>query len=210
MLKPLPVQFDRANALFGFVVLVTVFVVYNLTKAPTLSFWDCGEFIAAASTMGVPHPPGSPLFILIGRLFSVIPMTADIAVRVNLLSAISNSFTALFVYLTLVRLLKLWFDRDRSNYSRFLTYAGSVSGAFMAAFGLTQWTNSVEAEVYGLMMVMLSACVWLTMIYYENQGRPLAEKIMILIVFIAVLGIGVHLSVFLILPVASLPSATLL
>lgn len=204
MLNPLPEQFDRANALFGFLVLAGVFVVYNLTKAPTLSFWDCGEFIAAASSMGIPHPPGSPLFIMIGRLFSIIPMSDDIAIRINLVSAISNSFTALFIYLTLARLLKLWFERDRSSYTKLLIYGGSVSGALMAAFGLTQWTNSVEAEVYGLMMVMLSAAVWLAMIYYENQGRPSAERIMILIVFIAFLGIGVHLSVFLILPIASL------
>jgi hypothetical protein len=73
-------RFDITNALVALGVLAVTLIVYLLTKAPTLSFWDCGEFIAAAYTLGVPHPPGSPLYIIVARIFSIIPLFADIAV----------------------------------------------------------------------------------------------------------------------------------
>ena len=197
-------QFDRVNAFVALGVLGVTLIVYTLTKAPTLSFWDCGEFIAASYILGIPHPPGYPLYTLLGRVFSIIPLFTDIATRVNFLSSLSNAFTALFGYLAAVRILRLWFGNDRSAYTRFLVYAGSASGAFFLAFGLTQWNNSVEAEVYGLTMLLFMAILWLGLIYYEHRGTLTANRILVLIVYLATLGIGVHLTVFMIFPVIGL------
>lgn len=195
---------DRTNALVAAFVWLGVTVVYLLTKAATMSFWDCGEFIAVSAILGIPHPPGTPLYILIGHLFAVYAPLADISARVNLLSALSSSTAALFAYLSAVRILRQWLDSSGDSLSRFLMYAGGACGAGLFAFGFTQWSNSIEAEVYGLSMLMMMVVFWLTMVYVEHWGTARADRVMMLIVYIATLGIGVHMATFLILPIASL------
>ena len=195
---------DRTNALVALAVSLAVLVVYVLTKAPTVSLWDCGEFIACSYILGIPHPPGTPLYILIGRLFGILPLAADAAARVNALSVVSSTFTAFFAYLTAVRILRLSFGASRSAYTRFLIYGGGACGTLFLAWSITNWNNSVEAEVYGLSMMMLMAMLWLTTILVEKRGEASAEKIMLLIVYLAFLGIGVHMATFLMAPAAAL------
>ncbi len=197
-------KIDIPHALVALGVCLTAFVVYTLTKAPTLSFWDCGEFIATSYILGIPHPPGSPLYILVGRIFSVLPLSSDIAVRVNYLSVFSSSFTALFGYLVATRILRAWFGSDRSRLTRGLIYAGGASGALFLAFGLTNWINSVEAEVYGLAMMLIAAMLWLTLVYAEKQGSSGTQRIMLLVVYLGFLGIGVHMTTFVMVPIAAL------
>jgi len=99
--------FDRTNAWLAIGVLLVSFVFYALTVMHSFSFWDCGEFVACAYTLGIPHPPGTPLFVLIGRIFSMIPFVEDISYRINYLSVISSAFTAMFSYLLIVRVVGL-------------------------------------------------------------------------------------------------------
>jgi len=204
MTKNLREKVDPVNAVVAFGVWLTAAVVYLLTLAPTVSFWDCGEFIAACSLLGIPHPPGTPLYVLLGRIFSIIPWSSDIGVRVNMLSAVPSTFTAMFGYLVVVRILRACFTSDNSPLTRFLIYAGGVGGAFFLAFGLTNWNNSVETEVYGLSMMMIMAVIWLTLIYTENKGTARGERLMLLITFIGFVGIGVHMTTFLVIPVVAL------
>ncbi|UCD63346.1 MAG: DUF2723 domain-containing protein [Candidatus Zixiibacteriota bacterium] len=197
-------RIDPVNAFIAFGVWLFVLVVYTLTKAPTLSFWDCGEFIAASYIMGIPHPPGSPLYVLLGRLFSVIPMSSDIAVRVNMLSAVTSSLAALFGYLALVRILRAWCGGNATGLSRVLMYGGGVAGTLFLAFGLTNWNNSVETEVYGLSMMMFMAVFWLALVYWDHAGTAFGERVMLLVFFIAYIGIGVHMTTFLVVPPVAL------
>ncbi len=197
-------EFDQTNALIGAFVWIAAMVVYWMTKHVTLSFWDCGEFITAAYTLSIPHPPGSPLYVMIGRIFSLIPVVSDIGVRLNFLSGFCSAFTALFCYLTGVRILRHWFDETASAFTRLLIYGGAAAGALFAAFSLTNWTNSIEAEVYGMAMMISSGALWLTFVYKDLRGSLTAERIMLLIVFVSFLGIGVHMVTFLVLPVAAL------
>ena len=92
-------DYIRTNRLLAFFTLVISFIVYYDTMAPSVSYWDCGEFIAVAYTLGVPHPPGSPLFLLLGRIASMLPISEDIAFRVNILSPLSSAFAVFFLYL---------------------------------------------------------------------------------------------------------------
>ena len=197
-------KIDLPHVLVGFGVWLTALLVYILTKAPTLSFWDCGEFIAASYVLGIPHPPGSPVYVLIGRIFSLLPLSADIAVRVNYLSVVSSSFTALFGYLAVTRILRAWFGADRSPLSRAIIYAGGASGALFLAFSLTNWNNSVEAEVYGLAMMLMTALLWLAVVYADKKESSTGLRVMLLIVYLGFLGIGIHMTTFLLISIAAL------
>ncbi len=98
----------KVNRLIAGFIFLFSFLLYLMTMAPTTSFWDCGEFIATAYIMGVPHPPGSPLFLLVGRLFSLLPLFGDIGARVNLISPITSALAVMLLYLVTVRLVVMW------------------------------------------------------------------------------------------------------
>jgi tetratricopeptide (TPR) repeat protein len=197
-------KFDKPNAMIAAGVWLMAFVVYYLTNAATLSFWDCGEFLAAGYALGIPHPPGTPLYVMMARVFSLLPIDSDLAVRMNLLSVVSSSFTAMFGYLCAVRMLRAWFGDEVDRFGRFLIYAGSVCGAAFVAFSHTNWINSTEAEVYGLAMAISLAMLWLTLTYIEHRGSPRAGCLVAMIVYLGFLGIAVHMTVFLMLPVLAL------
>ncbi len=198
-------EFDKTNAIIAVGVALVSFIVYSLTVQRSIPFWDCGEFIACSYILGIPHPPGTPLFILLGRIFSIIPFVDDISYRVNYISVIASSFTALFSYLLTVRLVRYFFPKDKdSGINRFIAYVGGIAGAFFVAFGQTNWSNSVEAEVYGIALALSVMLVWLTLRYFEERGTMAAARTMILFFYLAMLGIGIHMTVFLIVPVCSL------
>lgn len=198
-------EFDRTNAILAGFVFLGTFIVYSLTVQRSFSFWDCGEFIACAVTMGIPHPPGTPLLIMISRIFSMVPFVEDVSHRINYLSVVSSSITALFSYLIAVRLIRTFFDQDwRSSLNRLITYAGGIAAGFFVAFSATNWANSVEAEAYGLALALSTGIFWITLLYHESRHEPGSEKLMILAMYLAVLGIGVHMTVFLVVPVCAI------
>jgi len=197
-------NFDRTNAILAGFVFVVSFIVYAITVQRTFSFWDCGEFIACSYTLGIPHPPGTPLFVLVGRLISVIPFVEDISHRINYLSVIGSAFTAMFSYLLTVRLAGYIFgDAKDQSLNRYIAYIGGLAGAFFVAFSRTNWGNSVEAEVYGMALALSVCIVWLTLRFFETRGTMAAAKAMIMVFYLAVLGIGAHMTVFLVVPVCS-------
>jgi tetratricopeptide (TPR) repeat protein len=198
-------RFDRTNAALAGLVFVVAFIVYALTVQRSFSFWDCGEFIACSYILGIPHPPGTPLFVLLGRLFSLIPFVGDISYRINYLTVISSAFTAMFSYLLTVKLVGYFFsNNDRSGLNRYIASIGGLAGAFFVAFGNTNWSNSVEAEVYGLGMALSVAIIWLSLRYFEQRGTIGATKTMILVFYLALLGVAIHMTVFLVVPIVSL------
>jgi len=193
--------FDRANAIIAGLVFLIALVVYFLTKAPTVSFWDCGEFIACSYILGIPHPPGSPLYIIFGRIFAFFPIAADISVRVNLFSVISSAFGAMFGYLVTVRVIRFWYDRRSDIYNKIIIYIGGFTGALFMAFSMTNWGNSVEAEVYAAAIMVMMIIYWLVLKYFENRETAPGGKFMLLAAYMAMLGVGIHLTLYVIVPV---------
>lgn len=184
----------------GFILLITLII--NLkTMAPTLSFWDCGEFIACASILGIPHPPGSPLYIILGRVFSIMPFFADISARINFLSAASGAVAAMLAYLVTFRMIKYWYRSDDFvGWPVAIARIGAIIGASMFAFGKTNWNNSVEAEVYTLSMMILILIVWSFLNWLDNHRSFLSDRWLVLITFLGFLSTGIHMTVFLFLP----------
>ena len=169
-------------------------LVYFLTVQPSVSFWDCGEFIASADLMQVPHPPGTPFFLILGRFFSMIPFADNIAFRVNTVSVLSSAFTILFAYLVAVKLIQNYKQvKHESLLDALFTYLSAAIGALSLAFAQTFWFNAVEAEVYAFSTFFIGIVTWLIMVWFEKADEPDSEKYIILIFYLIGLATGVHL-----------------
>ncbi|MBU8934621.1 MAG: DUF2723 domain-containing protein [candidate division Zixibacteria bacterium] len=200
-----PEQFDRTNAILAAFVFLVSFIVYAITVQQSFSFWDCGEFIACSYTLGIPHPPGTPLFVLLGRVIALIPFVEDISHRINYLSVVGSALTAAFSYLLTVRIGGYFFgEAKHEKLNRFITYIGGLAGGFFVAFSATNWANSVEAEVYGLALWLSVTIVWLTLRYYEQRGTSTGQITLMLVSYLAMVGIGIHMTVFLVVPICAL------
>lgn len=175
-----------------FVFIASLFV-YAKTMAVTVSFWDCGEFAACSYTMSVPHPPGSPLFLLIGRFFSLLPISSDIAVRVTWISVLASAFAILFAYLIIVRLVRHIRGPEKTAVDRIIAYGGGVIGSLTLAWSYSMWFNAVESEVYALSQFFTHLVVWLILVWHERADEPGNERWLLLIAYMIGLSTGVHL-----------------
>lgn len=193
--------FHRIAAAASFLVSL---VVYLRTIAPTVSFWDCGEFIACSYLLAVPHPPGAPFYLLLGRLASMLPWTADIGLRVNLLSALVTSLTIMLTYLIIVRLIKQWRGEPRDGGDGFILIASGLLGALSLAFTDTVWFNAVEAEVYAFSLAFTGAIVYLILVWLEKAQQEGAERYLLIIAYLVGLAMGVHLLMVLAIPAIAL------
>jgi len=192
----------QTNAIIAGVIFLISFLTYLSTMAITTSFWDCGEFIACSYILGVPHPPGAPLYILVGRIFSMLPTSADIGFRVNIMSPIISGITAMLTYLIIVRLLMIWKGQPQTwtKTDRISIYASGIIGALAFAFSDSQWFNSVEAEVYAGSMFFTAIVIWLILQWMDHADSPQADRYVLIIFYIMGLAIGVHLLNLLALP----------
>ena len=184
------------NRTLAAVLFLAAEILYLRTMAPTFSFWDCGEFIATAYTLGIPHPPGSPLFLLLGRLFSMIPFFSDTGARVNLISTLASAATIMLTYLVTVRLIILYRKSEPDLWiaaEKISAYGGAVIGALALALSDSFWFNAVEAEVYALSSLFTALVVWLILRWYEEDPKPGHERWLLLVMYIMGLSIGVHL-----------------
>lgn len=186
-------NFNLLNRVFAGIVFLASTIVFLMTVAPTISFWDCGEFITAAVTMGVPHPPGAPFFQLVGRMFSLLPFSDDMGFRVNLLSVFSSSLSVLFTYLVSIRLLRQWKGEPATAISAATMMLSAAIGALILSWSDTFWFNASEAEVYGIGMFFITAVVWIATEWYFKAGVFDSERSLLLIAYLLGLSIGVHL-----------------
>ncbi len=191
------------NRIFAAVVFLISAVVLLLTVQPSVSFWDCGEFIAAGYYLQVPHPPGTPFFLILGRIFSMIPFVENIGLRVNYISILSSALSVLFLYLIAVKLIENYRGKKSENFLDALgTYAAAAIGALSFSFSDTFWFNGVEAEVYAFSTFLFGAVVWLMMQWHERADEKDNEKYLLMIAYLIGLSTGVHLmSVLAIVPV---------
>jgi len=176
----------RTNAIIGLVVFLSVFIIYYITKPVSLSFWDCGEYISCSSILGVPHPPGNPFYILLGKFFTLLPFGLSHAQKVSLLSIFFSCFASLFVYLSIVKLVAIWETKQ------IYAYIAGVFGALFIAFSQEFWINAIEAEVYGGLSFFIALIIWLTLIWTEKQKNFNYQNILLLIVYLFFLGFSVH------------------
>ncbi|MFZ6032857.1 MAG: protein O-mannosyl-transferase family [Melioribacter sp.] len=187
-------NYKLLNRIFAGIVFTVSLIVFLITVQPSVSFWDCGEFIASSYALQVPHPPGTPFFLIVGRLFSMIPFAENIGLRVNLISVFSSAFTVMFLYLIAVMLIKSYRKKEPENLFDALTvYIPAAIGALSLSFSDTFWFNAVEAEVYASSTFFIAFVVWLMMKWNEKADQPDNEKYLLLIAYLIGLSTGVHL-----------------
>jgi hypothetical protein len=183
----------KLNRIIAIGIFCVTFAVYLLTLSPTVVFWDVGEFIAASKLMQVPHPPGSPLFLYLTRIAMMIPFAADQAVRAHAFSALCSALGIMFTYLVIIRVIMDFKGTPEKMLDRVTVYGAGVIGALSLAFNTTYWDNAIEAEVYGVSMLFLTAIMWLAMRWQERADNEGNEKYIILIAYLIGLSLGVHL-----------------
>ncbi|WP_246850341.1 DUF3098 domain-containing protein [Rufibacter roseolus] len=201
--------FRRWNTVLGWVSALVALGVYVRTLEPTTSFWDTGEFIAAAYKLQVPHPPGAPLFLLIGRLFTLLSFgeVTQVAWWMNFLSAVSSAATVLFLFwsisLLAQRLLPLSPDGP-SPAQRVLLLGSGAVGALAFAFTDSFWFSAVEAEVYGMSSFFTAIVVWAALKWQAEANSPEAGRWLLFLAYLVGLSIGVHLLNLVALPAIAL------
>lgn len=190
-------NFKRLNNITGWLIFLIATAVFVLTVEPTASFWDCGEFIACAYKLQVPHPPGAPLFLLIGRLFSFLAMgdVTKVAYWVNMISVLSSSFTVLFLFWSITLLAKRILAKGgelEPGQIVAVLGAGAV-GSLAYTFSDSFWFSAVEAEVYAISSFFTAFVVWAMLKWESIADEEGADKWLVLIAYMVGLSIGVHL-----------------
>ena len=173
-----------------------VLVGYVITLAPTVTLWDAGEFITAAKVLGVPHQPGTPLFVMLGHVWADVVAIGQYAWRLNMMSACFSAAGAGCLFLVAERLL--------AGEERLLRIGGAAAAAVLSAFVFTGWQNSNETEVYTVATFSVAAISWLAVRWRDVRGTARAPHLLLLIVYIAALSIGNHLLALLAGPAVSL------
>ena len=197
-------NYIRINRILAGAMFLISFIVYFDTMAPTVSYWDCGEFIAVANTLGVPHPPGSPFFLLLGRVASMIPISQDVAFRVNILSPISSALAVMFLYLIIVQVVVHWKGKLESVHDALVAFGGAIIGSLAFAFTDSHWFNAVEAEVYAFSTFFTAIVVWLILHWSERADEKGHERYILIIAYMIGLATGLHLLNLLTLPFVAL------
>jgi hypothetical protein len=174
-----------------------VFALYAVTLARTTAFWDASEYIATAHIMGIPHPPGNPLFVVLARAWSVLltPLGLSVAVEVNLFSAVVSATTHALWFLVVHHILR-YFSEDRT-----FRLVGAAAAVLVSATAFTVWNQSnVNEKVYTISLLTIALLTWLAVRWQENLGKGKDDNLLVLMAFILALSVGNHLMAFLAAP----------
>ena len=208
-------KFKQLNNLTGWLVFMIAACVYLMTLEPTVSLWDCGEFIASAFKLQVGHPPGAPLFLMVARVFSLLAggHTENVAMMVNALSALTSAFTVMFLFWTIthfaVRLKHAFGSQTPISHTDQEPFAAidlimilgsGLVGSLAYTFSDTFWFSAVEGEVYASSSLFTAVVFWAILKWENVAHEKLANRWIILIAFLMGLSIGVHLLNLLAIP----------
>lgn len=203
---------NRLHKIIGWVVFAIAMTVYFLTAERTGSLWDCGEFILGAYKLEVVHPPGAPLFMLIGRLFTWVATVfsdnpENIAFSINLMSGLSTAFAAMFISRVTAMFGQLSLVGRKGSLDEaqnIATAAAALIAGLSTAFATSIWFSAVEGEVYAMSTFFTTFTLWCMMKWYTLPDEPQTDRWLVLTIFAAGLSIGVHLLSLLTFPALAL------
>ncbi len=194
--------YRRPDTWLQVAVLLLALGVYMATLGPTIDFWDTAEYVTTSHIVGIPHQPGTPLYVIVGRVFDILfgqPDTMKESLRtawaVNFMSAVFSALAVMMVYLIIVRVARRS-DPD----SGWLARAGGLVGALFLLFSQTFWNNAIEAEVYGLAAFMMTTLTWVGLVWYDHRTERRSDWLLLLLIYLCGLGVGFHLGSLLVFP----------
>ena len=196
-------NYSKWNTYLGWFAFIIALITYTLTVEPTMSFWDCGEYIATAAKLEVGHPPGAPLYQMIGAFFAMFASNdSQIALMVNMVSVFSSAFTILFMFWSSSKIIRkiVVATSEWNNETSKLTLGASLIAALSYTFTDSFWFNAVEAEVYSMASLFIALLFWLGLKWEEELETERGNKWVILISLVIGLSFGVHFLALLALP----------
>ena len=200
-------NFKKWNTITGWFTFLIAFITYGLTVEPTVSFWDAGEYILTSAKLQVGHPPGAPLFQMVGAFFSMFAFEpSKIGYMLNLMSAVASAFTILFMFWTITLLLKkLVVKKNELSQPKAMAILGSgLVGSLAFTFTDSFWFNAVETEVYAMATLIMAILFWLGLRWEQEMDKPRGNRWLILISFVIGLSFGVHFMGLLTIPAIGL------
>ncbi|TDU43764.1 uncharacterized protein DUF2723 [Gelidibacter sediminis] len=202
-------NFKKWNTILGWFSFAVAFIVYALTIEPTVSFWDAGEYILTSAKLQVGHPPGAPLFQMIGAFFSMFALEpSQIGAMLNMMSGAASAFTILFMFWTITLLLKKLITTETEEEfttSKKIAILGSgLVGSLAFTFTDSFWFNAVETEVYAMATLIMAVMFWLALRWEQDMDKPRGNRWLILIAFVIGLSFGVHFMGLLTIPAIGL------
>jgi hypothetical protein len=200
-------NYKKWNTILGWFSFLIALITYSLTVEPTVSFWDAGEYILTSAKLQVGHPPGAPLFQMLGAFFSMFALEpSQVGFMMNMMSGVASAFTILFMFWTITLLLKkLIVDKGDINKNQALAILGSgLVGSLAFTFTDSFWFNAVETEVYAMATLIMSVLFWLGLRWEQDMDKPRGNRWLILIAFIIGLSFGVHFMGLLTIPAIGL------
>ncbi len=199
-----PKDFFRWNTILGWASFLIAFIVYLLTLEPTASWWDCGEYISTAYKLQVGHPPGAPTFQLFGRFFSLLAFgnTANVAMMVNMMSALVSALTIAFLFWTITLLARkiVKVEQEMSMAQVISIFGSAFVGSMAFTFSDSFWFSASEGEVYALSSLFTAITFWAILKWETVAHEPHSLRWLILIAFLIGLSIGIHLLNLLAIP----------
>ncbi len=201
-------DFKKWNRILGWFAFLIALVTYSLTVEPTVSFWDAGEYILTSSKLQVGHPPGAPLFQMLGAFFSIFATDpTQIGLMINMMSAVSSAFTILFMFWSISILLQKMSGtvaHELSQQKGQAILGSALVGSLAFTFTDSFWFNAVETEVYAMAILIMSVMFYLALRWEQDMHTPRGHKWLILIAFITGLSFGVHFMGLLTIPAIGL------
>ena len=195
--------FKQWNNIAGWLLFSIAFTVFFNTAEPSMSFWDCGEYIATSAKLQAGHPPGAPLFQMLGAVFAGFAMSAkQVAFAVNMVSVLAGAFTILFMFWSLTLLLTDITAKETENpkHKNFMILGASAVGALAFLFSDSFWFNATEAEVYALASLFIALILWAGLRWGRDMHMPNGNRWLLLIAMLVGLSFGVHFLALLTLP----------
>lgn len=192
-------NFQRINNIAGWSVFGIALITYWLTMEPTASYWDCGEFIAISYKLEVSHPPGAPLFMLLGRMFSFLAFgdVTKVSYWINFSSVLAGAFTSLFLFWSITlfgrKLMKITKAEELTSDKIWVLVGAGLVGALAQTFCDSAWFSNVEAEVYAMSAFFTAFVVWAMLKWDVIEDESKANRWLLLIFYMMGLSIGVHL-----------------
>jgi hypothetical protein len=184
---------ERPPYLLALLAALAVLSGYVVSLAPTVTFWDAGEFIATSHILGIPHPPGTPLFVLLGRFWDLVVPGLPTAAATNLMSAAFSAGSAGFLFLLMHEALRRGAAGLDEPAARLFRVGGAFAATCCAAFGFTVWQNSNETEVYQVAMFSIGLILWLCWLWRRDRGGVNGAHLLLLVVYLFAVSLGNHL-----------------